>query len=187
MCLLNPKWDCIGPGQRFEIFKLYVDFGAKMTYQTKYGWTPLHKACSRGLLNIVQEMLGRGADVNMKTETCSPLVWAVFGKREAVVECLLQHGAHADVISNNDPSSHVLFVAVLASFGKRDNRVELIRVLLRYGANREVLNGKNQTPLRYAIMLGGIDLVRVFVENGANLVPHPGRCKTAIETAREFG
>jgi hypothetical protein len=72
--------------------------GAEVNSKNVQGWTPLHVAAAGGDLAVVTALLDYGADVNAVSHIGStPLYNAmVFGRKQAVVEVLLAHGANPD-------------------------------------------------------------------------------------------
>jgi ankyrin repeat protein len=72
--------------------------GADIHSTNARGWTPLHIAAAGGDVTVLTLLLEHGANVHA---TCNigttPLYQAtVFGKKAAVVELLLAHGARPD-------------------------------------------------------------------------------------------
>lgn len=66
--------------------------------QSKSGNTPLHVSAIRGDVEVSEELIAHGADVNAVGEDgYTPLHEAIEQGRTAVVECLLKHGASLDI------------------------------------------------------------------------------------------
>jgi ankyrin repeat protein len=53
--------------QKLEQTKIAIDNGADVNVKNKEGYTPLHRACIWGYLNIAKLLIENKADVNIKT------------------------------------------------------------------------------------------------------------------------
>ncbi|KAK8109140.1 hypothetical protein PG984_014941 [Apiospora sp. TS-2023a] len=97
---------------------------------TEFEWAvhPLHLACFMGMEKVVTAILKKGADVNTAStqlEYTTPLMWAVARpNNDAVIECLLGHGA--DVGLGDDVKRDALLWAVL--FHAHENALRLIEM-----------------------------------------------------------
>lgn len=61
----------------------------------------LHRASISGKLDLVQEAINKGTDINRKLEDgSSPLLLAVWSKKLELVKLLLQNGADISVATN---------------------------------------------------------------------------------------
>ncbi|MNY85739.1 Ankyrin repeat protein [compost metagenome] len=61
---------------------------------TILGWTALHIACNDGLIEVANELLKDGADINARSDDGkTALIRAVIHKQENVVSFLLSQGA----------------------------------------------------------------------------------------------
>ena len=80
-----------------EAVKQHLDAGADVNAKGKYGRAPLHYAASRGLKEIIELLIARGADVNTKIEVGdyigqTPLDGAIQWDRTESAELLRKHG-----------------------------------------------------------------------------------------------
>jgi uncharacterized protein len=67
-----------------------------------FGNTPLHVACSRGILEEIEGLLDAGADVNARGELDDiPLHDAALAGHLPVVKLLLQKGADPDLVNKH--------------------------------------------------------------------------------------
>ena len=62
-----------------------IDGGADIEAKTRYGATPLFFACDKGNVELVELLLGKGADVNVVDTFygATPLTWVSFSARES--------------------------------------------------------------------------------------------------------
>lgn len=107
----------------------------------------LHKLCAWGRLDIIQEVVRRGARVNHKDEAGNtPLAWACLGREDApVVEWLLARGADVHAISGYQEQG----MGVMHHAAKSGS-IKTLALLLDAGANINDQDRNGDTPLHYA-------------------------------------
>ncbi|ADG69429.1 Ankyrin [Planctopirus limnophila DSM 3776] len=104
-----------------QIIKQILDSGAPLNVYSSKNMPPLYCAIERGDVNLVKLLCEHGADVNYQAaETISPLHWAVDTEADGAYQM------------GTVPS------------------VEIIRLLLEYGANRNATN-RDGTPYNMAL------------------------------------
>jgi uncharacterized protein len=121
------------------------------------GRTPLMLAVTSDNLELVQFLIENGADVNSKDNNgFTPLHFAAQDFRVQAAESLLRNGAKVNACDNygNPP----LWRAVFNSQGRGD----LITLLLKHGADRNLKNKSGKTPVELANTIGNYD-VRKFI------------------------
>jgi hypothetical protein len=89
-----------GEGKYDSLVNLLDQHGDELVHNKDMnGWTPFHEAARVGNLNVLQLLLQRGADVNVRTgkysNGASPLYFAAkyHGNKSEVVEFLRERGA----------------------------------------------------------------------------------------------
>ncbi|HKC88831.1 MAG TPA: ankyrin repeat domain-containing protein, partial [Blastocatellia bacterium] len=87
-------------GRRIETARLLIEGGADVNIQRggkgwpRAGWTALHYASGFGLIELIEPLLARGADLNtLDGEGRTPLGVAIEEKQDQVAERLRQKGA----------------------------------------------------------------------------------------------
>jgi ankyrin repeat protein len=140
----------------------------------------LHTAVKGNNGALVQQLLDRGADVNMKdSNSDTALHLAIKLGLFDIVRVLLENGA--DVNVRNSHSHIPLYFAIIR------RNLDIVRVLLENGADVNVRNSHSNTPLYTAILLGNSDIVRVLLENGADVNPTNSGFYTPLHLAIERG
>lgn len=163
----------------------------------KYQWTLLHVAAQHGQLAVVNELIGRGADVNAREEgdNTYPMHWAAAAAHLDVVRRLADAGG--DVVGHGDDhaievigwascwdgaddAAHRAVVDFLISRGAHhhifsaialDLDTELRRIVAENPSSltsRLSRNENNQTPLQFAVSRGRPRMVALLTELGAD-------------------
>jgi ankyrin repeat protein len=130
-----------------EIRRL-LSVGADVNATNTDGWTPLHKACMKGHVQVFKELVEYGADIEAKNSyDYRPLHFACNRGHLAVVN---------ELLSPNDSNG-----ATTSILGKRKSRT---------GANIEAKDSKGNTPLHFASLNGHLTVVKALVCGGANIL-----------------
>jgi len=139
-----------------------------LEYKNYNGKSCMHFAAQAGFNDIVNYLLSKGTDVNVKNigqET--PLHYASVLGKNIVVETLLRQGAKINEknYTGNTPLSYVV------QFGN----IETLRLLIQNGADVNITDILDYTPLDYAQRLKKEDMVQLLIANGgiASSVPDP--------------
>ena len=108
------------------------------------GETALHVACSRGRVDLVLDLLGEGCNPNTRDNAgWTPLHEAAGHGLAPLAETLLKHGANPNV-----PSSEERITPLHDAVSNKD--VEMIKLLISYGADKEARDRYGNTPLALA-------------------------------------
>ena len=123
-----------------------------------FGNTPLHAAAFNGQKHIVELLLAKGVDVNVKNQNDStPLHNAADDGHTDVVELLLAKGADVNAKSNYDLTP--LHMAT------KSNK-QVVELLLANGANVNAKDEGGRTPLSLAIRKGNNDVAELLRQHG---------------------
>ncbi|GMH37666.1 hypothetical protein BSKO_05539 [Bryopsis sp. KO-2023] len=136
--------------------------GAFPDASTKFGTTALWSAAYRGLTDVVQTLIERGADINLENQKgTTPLFVAAQTGHTEVVEILLEAGVQVDKRSKSGATP--LMVAA------QEDHVDVVRLLLEAGANVNISKKKSgQTALWSATFNGHEEVASLLLENGAD-------------------
>jgi len=136
--------------KRRDLVQLLLDAGADVNAASEEGETPFYIACSKGLESVVEKMLECGAKVDGNSVKKLPLVAACRNKHISMVRLLLTSGANPNLQEESDDycrrSSLPLWIAA-----KKCANTELLELLLKHGADVDITDIEENTPLHYAI------------------------------------
>lgn len=129
--------------------------------------TPLMAAASGGYVDIVKLLLVHGADVNAQSST-GKTIWS---PQKALVLIFLED-SHSFWL----PGNTALTYACAGGF------VDVVKVLLKEGANIEDHNENGHTPLMEAASAGHVEVARILLEYGAGINTHSNEFKESALT-----
>lgn len=131
--------------------------------KTFEGFCALHLAASQGHWKIVQILLEAGADPNATTlEETTPLFLAVENGQIDVLRLLLRHGANVN-------GSHSMCGWNALHQATFQENAEIIKLLLKKGANKECQDDFGITPLFVAAQYGKLESLSILISSGANV------------------
>jgi ankyrin repeat protein len=128
--------------------------GADIHAVNASGWDALYLACAFGATNVTEELLAAGADPNGPPSVeLPPLHFCAANGQADMATILLNHGAKLDLAQASQSEIYRSMPAGATPLHWAANwgRLELVRLLLKRGANVRATNVVGETP---------IDLVR---------------------------
>ena len=148
------------------------------------GKTALHIACSFGSKTIVSTLLKTSlCEVNAKThpEGWTPLYWSVYIGRLDIIAILLESGSVDVDLKSDDEQLTPLYNCVSNTM-----RTDILQKLIDYGANINMMNGRNQwTCLQKASFMGKKDIVCWLCDHGAAIENLDSNGHSALTLAYE--
>jgi ankyrin repeat protein len=151
---------------------LLLKLGADSHTLEQNGMNLLHVAASKNATSaIVKALLDSGINVDSQDATGrSPLQVAAEHSCLRAVQVLLQNGANPNFQNGRrfGEGWTALFYAVCPKNPRNDNRT-IIRTLMTHGAEIDMPNFEEQTPLLYAIAQGQIKQAQILFEYGARI------------------
>jgi len=119
---------------------LLLKKGAKVNVKNSDGLTPLHIAATVGGAGIIESLISYKADIEAKTNLgATPLILAATSGSYYTVESLLTAGANIKVVVPANGRTPLHFAAEIG-------RKEVLRMLIRYGADINALDKSGKTP-----------------------------------------
>jgi len=172
---------------KLAIVTLLLDRGADVNITGGVCGTPLGAASCSGHLEIVSLLLDRGADVNLIGGNYGTALGAVGGGSQGPLEILVSLDPESDLEDiARSPEYADLFIRQLAivplllergadinmSFGGKygtalgaaayGGEVEMVKLLLDQGANRDLMNSEGARPYDLAVQQGRLDIVNLL-------------------------
>jgi hypothetical protein len=124
----------------------------------------LHAAVVRGDRALVRQLLQAGADPNAQdAQANTPLMLATD---VPMVELLVAGGANARA---EDAQGRTLVGRIAATASREESRFQLLKAVVRAGADMDRSNRAGETPLEVASRRGNIELVRTMLWLGARV------------------
>ncbi|XP_044276056.1 ankyrin repeat domain-containing protein 22 [Varanus komodoensis] len=139
------------------------------------GDTPLICACRKGHNRIVSYLLKRNADVNMKNKKERTCLHYAVKKRFSLLDYLL--------IIILMP---VMLIGYLLMVSKTKQNENLIKMLLRAGADVNAADNSGRTALHYACEMKNQTIIPLLVEAGADPSIKDKEEETPLEIARRL-
>ena len=140
-------------------------------------------ACKNGHPLVVEYLVAkRGVNADEVDQGCgSPLY--VARHQVDVTEVLLKNGAKVNVILFD--GSTLLLKAVTSKRSSEDKRVEMVSLLLQYGADVNLAHAFSwETPLMVAALAGRFEIVDVLLKHGADVTQKKYDGRTVLDMLR---
>ena len=169
----------------FRVANLLHSYGAVVDVQCVVNCTPLYMASYYGQVDIMRWLLDHSADVNALTQPrrYTPLFGAIFKLQVEAVQVLLEH--NADINSQHIEGKTPLY-CVLTAHGTSKSEgdvVDIVRRLLKHGADPNICDNDHSTPLHRASSLGFLEAARLLISCRAKVDVKDKKGRTPFQLA----
>ena len=148
------------------IVQLLLDNGGDVLVNTadSVGKTPLHEGASCENLAVVQALVDGGANMEAKDlwGQKTPLWYAITHDRLQIAKLLIDRGANIRSANEADP-----LMTTLHAVAKK-GKIGSVRLLVENGADINVRDSTQSTPLSYAAARGSLEVVEFLLNYGAD-------------------
>jgi ankyrin repeat protein/thiol-disulfide isomerase/thioredoxin len=169
------------------IARQLVAAGADVNLPRSYnGDTPLMHAAGSMPVEIVSELIAKGAQVNTMTKRGDTAAgWAALGGKLENMKVLLQHGAEIN-IHVGSPDDYIGWPLITAI---RRGNVALVDLLLAHGADIDTRDSHGKTALMYAVQFNQVDVAKLLIVRKADVFAQADYDynNTALELAENTG
>lgn len=175
------------PLHHLTCLELLLEHGANPNSLSRYGTTPLMKACKENIPNAVSLLIKFGANVNLGSGTSfntkTPINIAVEYSEFNIVKQLLENCAKVSMQTGCTYSP--LHTAVLAG------RTDVCGLLLAHGASIDGVSEDGFSPLMLAVksprLFNRLEITKLLLNFGANLNFHQNNPTYSKESSSVIG
>lgn len=138
--------------------------GIELDKLTPKGENALMMAAFRGYIDLVQQLIDRGAEVNKTGWT--PLHYAATNGHARIVQLLLDHYAYIDAESPQGATPLMM--------AARHGHPDVVRLLLDQGADARLKDHGGATAIDYAMLVGRRDIAEIIAAQLRKTDAHRG-------------
>ncbi|KAF9009620.1 ankyrin repeat-containing domain protein [Cyathus striatus] len=150
-------------GLRYAVAELLEHGADPNKEETKYLGNALTAAAIRGSAEIIEMLVEKGADPNLKVGYVgTPLLAAISWGHSVAVASLLERGANPNICESNYPQRSPLQIAALGCW------TEIVKHLLNHGADINRMDTVYDNPLQDTCAWGFTAMVQLLLDNGAD-------------------
>nr|QQY02505.1 transient receptor potential cation channel 3 [Cryptocotyle lingua] len=163
--------------------KLLLSFGVHIDAEDLLLQTALHKAAERNNSEVMKLLLQNGSDLeNQDHDAYTPLLLAAARGQLEVTQLLIDAGAN--IAAQEKMAKGLIYLCAEA------DEVEVLRLILQHPKAKQLIDVPNiydDTPLHVAAKNGHLDIVKLLLENGANVSSKNEKERTAFHNAAKYG
>jgi ankyrin repeat protein len=141
-----------------QAIEQYIQLGGDPQAKTIYGWTVLHAAVFCDSKKLVQLLIDKGVDVNVKASGMTPIGEAIGNENKEIIELLIDSGVNVN--AKDDRGNTILHQAAYRGSQK------IVEFLIAKGAD---INIGGNYLLAFAVSSSNKELVELLVDRGLNI------------------
>jgi uncharacterized protein len=173
------------------VSKLLLAHGSEVNGRDGSGSTPLHEAVRQGKIELVRDLVARGADLHARTVQppgapaspfrssagLTPFLTAAESGNVAMMKELIKLGA--DPMAKTPDGAGGLLLAT----GSR--KLEAVKLMIELGSdvNERRTAGFGVNPIHTATRFGALEIIQYLVDHGADLTVRDRNGRTPLEEA----
>lgn len=162
----------------YDIFEMLIEHGADVNLQNDSLKTPLMIACFYGRINFIKELRANNASYELRDKVgMYSIHYAVDGGNVSALEYILMDGAETNVCDKLNGWTPLLRAASV------NCQANVASMLIRHGADINVMDKEKKNALLIATINGNLPLVKLLVEKGANFETKNGYGKSLYDLA----
>ena len=162
----------------------YLDAGINIHTPDQNGATPLHAAVGNDYYHAAKLLIESGADVNRGNKANQPPIFFASANScgsPLTTKLLLENGA--DLSIRDDFGNNVLHPVISRP---SLNIIDLVQLLIEYGADPTAQNNDGKTPLELCYLyVEDADLMKLLIKKGARL-SYPENINAFCDTLRLY-
>ena len=185
---VNNSFNCITPlsfavrENSIEIAKLLLDHGADVNIQDSVGETSLHYAAENSFVEMTQLLLKAGANLNIQNNQGRTPLYCGFSSNFMNIIELLGSESQGDIQIDDDN-----FYSIPKSDDTYMRFIEIVKLLIVYGADVNIHDKQNITPLKNLVTLDDImmQFIEKFKDKAAGESKKSQRIKILLDYAKQ--
>ena len=172
----TPLHDAVIKGH-VDVVRVLLEEGANIEVQGDHGLTALHLSVWTGQVEATQVLVDAGADMGAQGNTkFTPLHLAAWIGHIELTSVLLLTDVDRDAQFNGSAMT-ALHIATIK------NQADVAQVLVSASVDKDSCDAMGATPLHYAANNGFVDIVKLLLEEGANISIENNIGKKAMDVA----
>src|SRR5690606_20745120 len=145
------------------LIRLLIEKGADVFQTSANGFSPVHYACAHNQKQLVEFFLNQGLDVNARTPTQGAVTMGSYLDFVEKAQDLSSDSLFNLSSSYTSGGESLLHIAV------KNGHLYMVELLLGKGADVNIQDESENTPLHYAASNGSKDIVALLIKNGADV------------------
>jgi ankyrin repeat protein len=151
-----------------DLCEVLIAKGADLEAQGQHG-TALYEAAIANHKDIAELLINKGANLNAQGENGTALHEAAIANLKDIAELLIKNGANVNA-RDKDGFTPVYYASTFGWGGNRNKYDwDIASSLVSNGANVNMKSGSGDTPLHSAALYAPEEIVRLFIDKGANV------------------